>query len=115
MADPSSAAAARPGNRSAATAAGVLGFALGGVSDGIMLHQVQQWHHFLSRVTGEALRDIRAQILAGGLFLPGKVEPGPGRPGAPQRPSKAAKPCGAPRRSSMAKPRIRETPAPQAA
>jgi uncharacterized membrane protein len=52
VADPSSAAAARPGNRSAATAAGVLGFALGGVSDGIMPHQVLQWHHFLSPVPG---------------------------------------------------------------
>ena len=34
---------------------------------------------------------------------------------AVQRPSKAAKPCGAPRRSSMAKPRMRDAPAPQAA
>ncbi len=46
-----------------AFAAGVLGFALGGFFDGIMLHQVLQWHHFLSLVPGEALRDIRAQIL----------------------------------------------------
>ena len=51
-----------------AIAAGVLGFALGGFFDGIMLHQVLQWHHFLSLVPGEALRDIRAQILADGLF-----------------------------------------------
>ena len=48
--------------------AGVLGFALGGFFDGILLHQVLQWHHFLSLVPGEALRDIRAQILADGLF-----------------------------------------------
>jgi uncharacterized membrane protein len=46
----------------------VLGFALGGFFDGILLHQVLQWHHFLSLVPGEALRDIRAQILADGLF-----------------------------------------------
>ena len=51
-----------------AIAAGVLGFALGGFFDGIMLHQVLQWHHFLSLVPGEALRDIRAQILADGVF-----------------------------------------------
>ena len=57
------AAGARP-----AMAAGVLGFALGGFFDGIMLHQVLQWHHFLSLVPGEALRDIRAQILADGVF-----------------------------------------------
>ncbi len=36
-------------------------------------------------------------------------------PAAVQRPSKAARPRGAPRRSSMAKPRIRDAPAPQAA
>ena len=51
-----------------AFAAGVLGFALGGFFDGILLHQVLQWHHFLSLVPGEALRDIRAQILADGMF-----------------------------------------------
>jgi uncharacterized membrane protein len=56
-----------PGRRPA-FAAGVLGFALGGFFDGILLHQVLQWHHFLSLVPGEALRDIRAQILADGLF-----------------------------------------------
>jgi uncharacterized membrane protein len=56
-----------PGSR-LAIAAGVLGFALGGFFDGIMLHQVLQWHHFLSLVPGEALRDIRAQILADGMF-----------------------------------------------
>jgi uncharacterized membrane protein len=52
----------------AAIAAGVLGFALGGFFDGILLHQVLQWHHFLSLVPGEALRDIGVQILADGLF-----------------------------------------------
>jgi uncharacterized membrane protein len=49
-------------------AADVLGFALGGFFDGIMLHQVLQWHHFLSLVPGESLRDIRVQILADGMF-----------------------------------------------
>ncbi|HEY8381546.1 MAG TPA: DUF2243 domain-containing protein [Microvirga sp.] len=46
----------------------VLGFALGGFIDGILLHQVLQWHHLLSLVPGEALKDIRVQILADGGF-----------------------------------------------
>ena len=46
----------------------MLGFALGGFFDGIPLHQVLQWYHFLSLVPGEALRDIRAQIRADGVF-----------------------------------------------
>ncbi|MBP0445274.1 DUF2243 domain-containing protein [Roseomonas sp. SSH11] len=49
-------------------AGGVLGFALGGFFDGILLHQVLQWHHFLSLVPGEALRDLRAQVFADGMF-----------------------------------------------
>jgi uncharacterized membrane protein len=49
-------------------AAGILGFALGGFLDGILLHQVLQWHHLLSLVDGEAFRDLRVQILADGLF-----------------------------------------------
>lgn len=44
----------------------VLGFSLGGFFDGIVLHQVLQWHHLLSGV--EALRDLRFQLLADGLF-----------------------------------------------
>jgi uncharacterized membrane protein len=52
----------------AAFAAGVTGFALGGFFDGILLHQVLQWHHFLSLVPGEALRDLRVQVLADGWF-----------------------------------------------
>jgi uncharacterized membrane protein len=46
----------------------LLGFGLGGFFDGILLHQVLQWHHLLSAVSGEAFRDIRVQILADGLF-----------------------------------------------
>jgi uncharacterized membrane protein len=49
-------------------AAFILGFALGGFFDGILLHQVLQWHHFLSFVGGQNVRDIRTQILADGLF-----------------------------------------------
>jgi uncharacterized membrane protein len=51
-----------------ALAACVIGFALGGFFDGILLHQVLQWHHFLSLAGGEAWRDIRMQIMADGLF-----------------------------------------------
>jgi uncharacterized membrane protein len=44
----------------------LLGFALGGFFDGILLHQVLQWHHLLSGVQG--LQDMRTQVLADGLF-----------------------------------------------
>lgn len=44
-----------------------LGFALGGFFDGILLHQILQWHHLLSGI--EAARgDIRLLILADSLF-----------------------------------------------
>lgn len=49
-------------------AGGLLGFALGGFFDGILLHQVLQWHHLLSAVEGPAFADIRTQILADGMF-----------------------------------------------
>lgn len=51
-----------------ALAGGVLGFSLGGFFDGILLHQVLQWHHLFSLVPGETWRDIRMQILMDGLF-----------------------------------------------
>jgi len=44
----------------------LLGFSLGGFIDGILLHQVLQWHHLLSNV--DRVRDLRTQILADGLF-----------------------------------------------
>jgi uncharacterized membrane protein len=45
----------------------LLGFSLGGFFDGILLHQVLQWHHLLSNV--EALGgDLRSQVMADGLF-----------------------------------------------
>ncbi len=43
----------------------LLGFALGGFFDGILLHQILQWHHLLSLVPGI---DLRAQILWDGYF-----------------------------------------------
>lgn len=45
-----------------------LGFGFGGFFDGILLHQVLQWHHLLSALEGPAFQDIRVQILADGLF-----------------------------------------------
>jgi uncharacterized membrane protein len=46
----------------------VVGIGLSGFFDGILLHQVLQWHHLLSLVPGEPFRDIGTQILADGLF-----------------------------------------------
>jgi len=44
----------------------VLGFALGGFFDGILLHQILQWHHLLSLVPG--VDSIRQQVLWDGYF-----------------------------------------------
>lgn len=44
----------------------MLGFALGGFFDGILLHQILQWHHLLSLVPG--VETIRAQVLWDGYF-----------------------------------------------
>lgn len=46
----------------------LLGFAMGGFFDGILLHQILQWHHLLSLVDNPLVADIRSQILADGLF-----------------------------------------------
>ncbi|NBJ12059.1 DUF2243 domain-containing protein [Microvirga arsenatis] len=43
----------------------VLGFALGGFFDGILLHQILQWHHLLSAIDGD---DLRFQVAADGYF-----------------------------------------------
>lgn len=47
----------------------LLGFGLGGFFDGIVLHQILQWHHLLSDVyPDETVMDLRLQILADGFF-----------------------------------------------
>ena len=47
----------------------VLGFGLGGFFDGIVLHQVLQWHHMVSnRRTAETLAGLRLNTLADGVF-----------------------------------------------
>lgn len=47
-------------------AGSILGFALGGFFDGILLHQILQWHHLLSLVPG--ITDIRTQVMWDGVF-----------------------------------------------
>lgn len=44
----------------------VLGFALGGFFDGILLHQILQWHHLLSLVP--EVDSLRLQVLWDGYF-----------------------------------------------
>lgn len=55
-----------PDTRTLRAPAVLLGISLGGFFDGILLHQVLQWHHLLSNV--EAVEDMRGQVLADGLF-----------------------------------------------
>jgi uncharacterized membrane protein len=60
---------AAPGWNSHASWAGyLLGLALGGFFDGILLHQVLQWHHLLSLAPGEDFQRIEVQVLWDGLF-----------------------------------------------
>jgi uncharacterized membrane protein len=56
------------GERAPLTGAFILGFAFSTFFDGILLHQVLQWHHLLSLARGELFRDMRVQMLADGLF-----------------------------------------------
>jgi|SRR5436853_6896482 len=55
-------------NRTVYIGAAVMGFAFSGFFDGILLHQVLQWHHFLSLVPGKRYDNIEVQILAAGIF-----------------------------------------------
>lgn len=63
---------ARAANRSTFTAAGILlGLGLGGFFDGIVLHQLLQWHHMVSSVdifSPTSLPGLRANTFADGLF-----------------------------------------------
>jgi uncharacterized membrane protein len=56
------------GERLPTAGAFILGFAFSAFFDGILLHQVLQWHHLLSLVQGESFRNMRVQILADGIF-----------------------------------------------
>jgi len=47
----------------------LLGVALGGFFDGIVLHQILQWHHLFSALAPSGtVPDLRFQILADGMF-----------------------------------------------
>lgn len=56
------------GGKPVAIAGYWLGFALGGFFDGILLHQILQWHHLLSGIDTDPMQDIGMQIMADGLF-----------------------------------------------
>jgi uncharacterized membrane protein len=46
----------------------VSGIALSGFFDGILLHQVLQWHHLLANLGDAPFDDLRVQVLADGVF-----------------------------------------------
>ncbi len=46
----------------------LVGFALGGFFDGILLHQILQWHHLLSGLDDPLGSDLHFQITMDGLF-----------------------------------------------
>ncbi len=46
----------------------MIGFALGGFFDGILLHQILQWHHLLSGLDEPTGGDVPFQIMMDGLF-----------------------------------------------
>jgi uncharacterized membrane protein len=55
-------------NRGLLASAFVIGVAFSGLFDGILLHQILQWHHLLSLVPGDRFRDLRVQVFADGAF-----------------------------------------------
>lgn len=65
---PTTPPSAAPSLRLSSRAGFLLGFALSGFFDGILLHQILQWHHLLSGVDSGRMDDIGMQILADGLF-----------------------------------------------
>jgi uncharacterized membrane protein len=68
MSATSNTATSAPPSRSFSWAGFFLGFAFSGFFDGILLHQVLQWHHLLSAVDGPRFRSVELQIFADGLF-----------------------------------------------
>lgn len=61
-------ATAAPQDHRLRRAGGLLGFAMGGFFDGILLHQILQWHHLLSGVSGGMFSSLRFQITMDGIF-----------------------------------------------
>ena len=63
-----------PGRAPSRAAGLLLGLGLGGFVDGILLHQVLQWHHVLSDVPGDPVTTVaglEAKTLADGVFHAG--------------------------------------------
>lgn len=61
--------AAAPRSARALRPAGfAIGFALAGFFDGILLHQILQWHSLLSNLDGRIYEDLRFRMLTDGLF-----------------------------------------------
>lgn len=59
------------GLRSITAPATLLGVGLGGLFDGIVLHQILQWHHLLTSTRGHSattVRGLEVNTLADGLF-----------------------------------------------
>jgi uncharacterized membrane protein len=60
------------GRRRLIFAAVLLGVGLGGLFDGIVLHQILQWHHMVSSATPPTtLQDLELNTVADGLFHAG--------------------------------------------
>jgi uncharacterized membrane protein len=58
-----------PPSRLRAVGPAVLGFGLGGLVDGILLHQVLQWHHLVSGVQGDdTLEGLQRNLFWDGVF-----------------------------------------------
>ena len=62
----------RPAGAATAAAPGILfGIGLGGFVDGILLHQILQWHHMVSSVEGypvDTVAGLEVNTLADGFF-----------------------------------------------
>ena len=58
-----------PNSRRLIIAAVVLGLGLGGLFDGIVLHQILQWHHMISTpIPPTSLENLQANTLGDGVF-----------------------------------------------
>lgn len=69
-ASPSATAALQASTRFPIAAGVLLGLGIGGFFDGIVLHQILQWHHMLSSASHppDSIENLRINILWDGLF-----------------------------------------------
>ena len=59
----------RMGDRLLTTAGVLIGMSLAGFFDGIVLHQILQWHHMLSNIQStDSVKGLQLNTLADGLF-----------------------------------------------